>query len=56
MTESEYERFTDWRKNHPCTGHHQVEITIVPDPILDLKKVRCFGCGEVYQITDFSEA
>lgn len=54
MSEAEYSRYKDWRKNHNCIS--QVEITIVPCCVQDLIKVKCFSCGEVIQINNFDEA
>lgn len=54
MTDSEYQRYQTWRGNHSCIS--QVEISIVPCAVQDLIKVRCFKCGETYQVSDFDEA
>ena len=54
MSDLEYQRYKDWRKNHKCVS--QVEITIVPCCVQDLIKVRCFECNETIQISDFDEA
>ncbi len=56
MSDSEYARYTDWRKKHPCTGTSQVEIIIIPDAVQDLIQVHCFKCDEVYQVSSFDEA